>query len=447
VTGTGLMVNGDNYDSAGDVTADGVNSYLYDGEGRICAVNSRFGGLTGYAYDAEGNRVAKGSISSWSCNLASNGFTPTEQYVVGLDGQQLTVNEVSGGTVSWGHTNVVALGRVLATYSGSDTYFTFSDWLGTKRATTSVGGCLNVWSSLPYGDGLSSPAGNCPEFDALHFTGKERDSESGLDYFGARYYGSSMGRFQSPDNGTDQDSSNPQSWNLYSYVRNNPLINTDPTGNDCIYLNSDNSYNHTVSGDCTSDTDSGYYVDGHVSTIYTTTGTAQGAVTGYSGTSYDNGNLMTGSFASSLPYGPLEGPANLAAANMIGNGGMAAIKDFAIGSVVVGGSLGLAGVPTALLGSAEAAPIVTEEATVLARASSAVGNQGAKVASREVAESIAKKFVGEGGRPLLDRTTGKVIGEISADGTKVVRWTSIDKAEPYINMENKLTGGNLHVGW
>jgi RHS repeat-associated protein len=66
-----------------------------------------------------------------------------------------------------------------------------------------------------------------------YYTGKERDSESGLDYFGARYYGSSMGRFQSPDSllGSPE---NPQSWNLYSYVQNNPLTNTDPDGHDCV---------------------------------------------------------------------------------------------------------------------------------------------------------------------------------------------------------------------
>jgi len=63
------------------------------------------------------------------------------------------------------------------------------------------------------------------------FTGKERDAESGLDNFGARYYGSSMGRFMSPDHPLiDQHPENPQSWNLYSYGLNNPLVMVDPTG-------------------------------------------------------------------------------------------------------------------------------------------------------------------------------------------------------------------------
>jgi RHS repeat-associated protein len=63
-------------------------------------------------------------------------------------------------------------------------------------------------------------------------TGKERDAESGNDYFGARYYASSMGRFMSPDPTQlyYADPTNPQSMNLYSYALNNPLRFTDPTG-------------------------------------------------------------------------------------------------------------------------------------------------------------------------------------------------------------------------
>jgi len=69
-----------------------------------------------------------------------------------------------------------------------------------------------------------------------HFTGKERDSESGNDYFGARYYASAMGRWLSPDwNGSPvpvpyADFTNPQTLNLYAYVSNNPLRRNDPTG-------------------------------------------------------------------------------------------------------------------------------------------------------------------------------------------------------------------------
>jgi RHS repeat-associated protein len=64
------------------------------------------------------------------------------------------------------------------------------------------------------------------------FTGKERDSESGLDNFTARYFGSSLGRFTRPDPITfsKQKLIDPQQWNMYSYARNNPLRFLDPTG-------------------------------------------------------------------------------------------------------------------------------------------------------------------------------------------------------------------------
>jgi RHS repeat-associated protein len=67
-------------------------------------------------------------------------------------------------------------------------------------------------------------------------TGKERDTESGNDYFGARYYASSMGRFMSPDWSAQAEPvpyaklDNPQTLNLYSYMGNNPLSGADPDG-------------------------------------------------------------------------------------------------------------------------------------------------------------------------------------------------------------------------
>lgn len=75
------------------------------------------------------------------------------------------------------------------------------------------------------------------------FTGKERDSESGLDNFGKRYDSSSMGRFMTPDAFyKDSHVGDPQSWNEYAYARNNPLRYVDPTGE-----------NATVSTSCSTD--------------------------------------------------------------------------------------------------------------------------------------------------------------------------------------------------
>lgn len=71
---------------------------------------------------------------------------------------------------------------------------------------------------------------------AYLFTGKERDTESGLDYFGARYYSSNMGRFSSPDSSDDPDPipfarlDEPQTLNLYAYGVGNPITNADGDG-------------------------------------------------------------------------------------------------------------------------------------------------------------------------------------------------------------------------
>jgi RHS repeat-associated protein len=79
-------------------------------------------------------------------------------------------------------------------------------------------------------------------------TGKERDAESGLDYFGARYFSGPQGRFTSADEPfADQHPGNPQSWNLYAYTLNNPLSYTDPTGQACVQ-GDDGKYHDDNSG-------------------------------------------------------------------------------------------------------------------------------------------------------------------------------------------------------
>jgi RHS repeat-associated protein len=76
----------------------------------------------------------------------------------------------------------------------------------------------------------------------MRFTAKERDAETGLDYFNFRYMSSAQGRFTSPDEpfgGWDQH--DPQSFNLYNYAANNPLRYTDPDGHDVrVCVNNDN---------------------------------------------------------------------------------------------------------------------------------------------------------------------------------------------------------------
>ncbi|MGO9340031.1 MAG: RHS repeat-associated core domain-containing protein [Terracidiphilus sp.] len=251
------QVSGFQYDAAGNVLYDGQNNYLYDAEGRLCVGEfPALGGgwhITQYIYDAEGRRVAKGVLPSWpsSCNAPTtgNGYTGSFEFLFGPGGELVT--EVNGsGTPQY--TNAFADGKLLATYSflNGGLHFALNDPLGTKRVQATINGSgqavpeLN-YLSLPFGNDIGNPlttnsvnVGNGgTDATQLHFTGKFRDTASGLDYFGARYYASSMGRFMSPDPSqlAYADPTNPQSFNLYSYAWNNPLVNTDPSGLECVW--------------------------------------------------------------------------------------------------------------------------------------------------------------------------------------------------------------------
>ena len=88
----------------------------------------------------------------------------------------------------------------------------------------------------------------------------------------------------------------------------------------------------------------------------------------------------------------------------------------------------------------------TRSTALLAQAVMTVSNRGAVAASREAALEAAEQWVGIGARLIRSRS-GQVVGKISADGQRIYRTTSMSKAQPYINLENKATGGNLHVRW
>jgi RHS repeat-associated protein len=103
------------------------------------------------------------------------------------------------------------------------------DGLGSVRTVTdATGQVIERHEYLPFGEEWNAPASSQP----LHFTGKERDAETGLDYFGARYYAAKIGRFTTIDPVyTWRDNlADPQRWNRYAYVRNNPLRYVDPDG-------------------------------------------------------------------------------------------------------------------------------------------------------------------------------------------------------------------------
>lgn len=125
----------------------------------------------------------------------------------------------------------------LAVLNAGDTvYYYFGDELGSTRVITDSNGniCYDT-DYYPFGGEHGPYVFNCSQ--NYKFTGKERDSESSLDDFGARYMSSQYGRFMTPDamGNAVADPSNPQTWNLYSYVLNNPLKFIDPTGNWCVW--------------------------------------------------------------------------------------------------------------------------------------------------------------------------------------------------------------------
>jgi RHS repeat-associated protein len=134
-------------------------------------------------------------------------------------------------------------GELFATKAvGSSEYqFATSDHLGSPRAWTDGSGNLTAGGRhdyLPFGEELSAGVGirsaalgYGADSARQKFTGKERDGETGLDFFLARYYSSVQGRFTSVDPLMASASVNePQSWNRYVYVKNNPCKFIDPTG-------------------------------------------------------------------------------------------------------------------------------------------------------------------------------------------------------------------------
>jgi RHS repeat-associated protein len=118
--------------------------------------------------------------------------------------------------------------------AGSNVFYYFDDALGSARVITNSTGTVCYDADFyPFG-GERAYTNNCTQ--NYKFTGKERDSESNLDDFGARYYASQYARFISPDWSEKPEPvpyaslAYPQSLNLFSYVQNNPLSRTDPNG-------------------------------------------------------------------------------------------------------------------------------------------------------------------------------------------------------------------------
>jgi RHS repeat-associated protein len=113
-------------------------------------------------------------------------------------------------------------------FPGNTLAYYFSDHLKTASVITNAAGTITAKSDYyPWGGELQFVNNDSNHYK---FTGKERDSETGLDYFGARYYSNGLARWVTPDAPfADQHAGNPQSWNLYMYSASRPtsLIDTD----------------------------------------------------------------------------------------------------------------------------------------------------------------------------------------------------------------------------
>ena len=202
------------YDASGNMTNDGNNTLVYDGENRlVSATNGSSSGT--YTYDGKGQRVQKVSGSTTTVTL--------------FLGSQVMAEYVNGAAPS-SPTNeyIYAGGQRIASIQSGTTNYWHSDNLSPRVRTDTNGNVADQRGHFPFGETWYSPTG-APYI----FTTYYRDSESGNDYAQARYNINRLGRFSSPDP-LGGDISDPQSLNRYPYVLNSPLNLVDPVGlSDC----------------------------------------------------------------------------------------------------------------------------------------------------------------------------------------------------------------------
>lgn len=191
-----------NFDSGKAANRTG-QARAYDEDNRLTGVDA--GSTSTFVYDYQGARVKKISGAS-------------ETIYVGKHFQ------ITDGVPT---KHIFAGGMRIATKDASSIYYYHTDHLGSLRvATDGTGARVQTVNYYPFGeirDNLGSV--DLP----FKFTGQEYDPETGLYYYGARFYDPALGRFITPDS-IVQAPADPQSLNRYAYCRNNPLIYSDPTG-------------------------------------------------------------------------------------------------------------------------------------------------------------------------------------------------------------------------
>jgi hypothetical protein len=173
---------------------DGTHGYVYDAENRItCVVGTdqtcTSSTATNHYYNPGGQRVAK-----WRGQWGLGG-TAQEEYVYDISGNQESAHNGTGSALR--NELYDPNGRHMATYASSTLTYNLADWLGTERLRTNSSG-TETCMDTPYGMNLRC-SGLSYDPSPMHFTGKQLDTETGNDYFGARYLEGNLGRWTSTD--------------------------------------------------------------------------------------------------------------------------------------------------------------------------------------------------------------------------------------------------------
>src|ERR1044071_1385886 len=210
------------YDAAGNMTYDATASlsYTFDQENRLTGA----AGYT-YTYDGDGNRVRKSNG-----NLAANG-TLYWYMTPGVVAETDLAGTLKSEYVFFDGERVAR--RDGATGTGGVFYY-FSDHLKTASVITDSAGVIKAESDYyPWGSELQFVNNDSNDYK---FTGKKRDSETGLDNFGARYYSNAFWPIHDARLGSQSNRcpyaefADPQSLNVYTYVRNIPTTKVDADG-------------------------------------------------------------------------------------------------------------------------------------------------------------------------------------------------------------------------
>jgi RHS repeat-associated protein len=224
-----LTNSGVSYDAAGNMTATNGGVYTYDGTGMMIQATVGSDDRQ-FVYTADDERIAIRQGVSWTWTVRDPGAKVLREFT-SLENTPGVIASMTNR--QWLKDNVWRDGLLLATTTSTTTLHYHLDHLGTPRLITDANHIkVAEHAYYPFGAEIALTPHESIE-EAMKFTGHERDIVAGdghtLDDMHARYYNASAGRFLEVDP-VDGDPRNPQSWNRYSYVQDNPLRFSDPTG-------------------------------------------------------------------------------------------------------------------------------------------------------------------------------------------------------------------------